>query len=113
MPVRTTRRERRAEMGGPDRAVLVDQQDLAQEPVREMELAGGLVPLDRHAAGGSSGAIDQDHSYVPGPIRYSGSVSGPQLAVPSPRWAASRWTIVSARGVSSTSWVALARSAAR
>ena len=50
---------------------------------------------------------------MPGPTRYSGSVSGPQLAVPRPRCAASRWTIVSALGVSSTSWVAAARSAAR
>ena len=40
-------------------------------------------------------------------------MSGPQLAVPRPRWAASRWTIVSGAGTSSTSWVAAARSAAR
>ena len=55
----------------------------------------------------------QLHWCRPGAIRYSGSVSGPQLAVPRPRWAASRWMTVSATGVRSTSWVAAARSAAR
>ena len=40
-------------------------------------------------------------------------MSGPQLAVPSPRWAASRWTIVSGLGVSSSAWVAAAGAAAQ
>ena len=50
---------------------------------------------------------------MPASRRYSGSVSGPQLAVPRPRWAASRWMIVSATGTRSMSWSAAARSAAR
>src|SRR5204862_1881234 len=90
----------------------------------EVELAGRLEPLDRGWAGGhfvslggrhllGSGWSDQDQRCVPGPNRYWGSVSGPQLAVPRPRCAASSWTTVSARGLSSTSWVAEARSSAR
>ena len=40
----------------------------------------------------TSGLSTHDHRYVPGPTRYSGRVSGPQDAVPTPRCAASRWT---------------------
>ena len=45
-------------------------------------------------------------------MTYGARVSGPQLAVPTPRWAASMWTMVSARGRSSTSCAAASRSAA-
>src|ERR1035437_5361478 len=46
-------------------------------------------------------------------MREPGSVSGPQLAVPRPRCAASRWTTVPATGLSSTAWPAAARAVAR
>jgi TolB protein len=59
--------------------------------------------------------VSSDHSqrYVPGRTRYPSRVSGPHDAVPRPRCAASRWTIVSARGTRSSACVASSRSAAR
>src|SRR5439155_14299667 len=106
--------QRRAEIHAAERAVAMDAKDVRQPVVAELERAGRGVPVDRHDQPGSGiGSSDHVQRYVPAPMRYSGSVSGPQLAVPRPRCATSTWTIVSDRGWSSTSWVAVARSAAR
>ena len=45
------------------------------------------------------GSSVHDQRYGPGCSRYPGRVSGPQLAVPTPRWAASRWTTADVRGL--------------
>ncbi len=70
--------------------------DVADPPVVEVELARSRAT--RRSARLRSGA-GRGGSTPSGTCRassrYSGSVSGPQLAVPRPRWAASMWTIVS------------------
>ena len=53
------------------------------------------------------------HSYGPARRGTGAGCPGRTTRCPRPRWAASRWTIVSGRGTSSGWWVAAARSAAR
>jgi hypothetical protein len=61
VPVRLPRGERPAEMEGPQRTVLMDREDEAQLPVRQVELAIPLAPLGQgHAAGVTRS--DQRHS---------------------------------------------------
>src|SRR5688572_27224265 len=95
------------------RAVLEDPEDVAELVVAEVEFPAAGADLDRHYQCLPSGSIVHAQRYVPGPTRYAGNVSGPQLAVPRPRWAASRWMTVPGRGTRSPWWVAAARSAAR
>ncbi len=85
MPVRPARSQRRAEVQVAERAVLEDPEDVAELFVSEVELEPAGVDVDRHDQGSPSGSIVHVQRYVPGPTRYSGSVSGPQLAVPRPR----------------------------
>ena len=67
--VRAAGLERGAEMDGPDCATVMDEQDLAQQPVREVELAMSGVPRDRHGRPAARVASDQLQVYVPGPKR--------------------------------------------
>ena len=82
---------RPAEVQEAQRTVLVDGEDEAQPAVGQVELTVVLTPLDQAGHPGfvpaPSHSSDHDQRCSPVGTRYSASVSGPQLAVPSPRCA--------------------------